>query len=252
MQISNRTLKYKKGEAIHIKESKKGTFTAAAKKHGKSVQAFASQVLNNKNNYSTKMIKKAVFAKNAKTWKHEHGGLLRKYQAGAKLGEGNLSPEAWRKQNETLGYKPIPYLQTQGGAASKYPHYYDPKKYSINPDMSKSLDGKNPGWNIMDLVANKPIQMNALADNQMFSFQPVNKQSVINYAQKPVVAVQTNRQRIPTNDGFIFRYNDGRADEYFDPNGKPVQVLTREKGGLINGKKKIKKCSCGSLMYKKK
>lgn len=64
------------GGSINIKPSKKGTFTAAAKKHGKSVQEFASQVLDNKENYSPAMIKKAVFAKNAAGWKHGDGGNL--------------------------------------------------------------------------------------------------------------------------------------------------------------------------------
>ena len=44
---------------IHIKPSKKGTFTAAAKKHGKGVQEFARQVMANKENYSPAMVKKA-------------------------------------------------------------------------------------------------------------------------------------------------------------------------------------------------
>lgn len=61
---------------IHIKESKKGTFTAAAKKHGKSVQGFASQVLANKENYSPAMVKKANFAKNAAKWKKGQDGLI--------------------------------------------------------------------------------------------------------------------------------------------------------------------------------
>lgn len=64
------------GGSIHIKPSKKGTFTAAAKKHGKSVQEFASQVLANKDNYSSTMVKKANFAKNAAGWKHGLGGNL--------------------------------------------------------------------------------------------------------------------------------------------------------------------------------
>lgn len=66
------TAKKKKG--IYIKPSKRGTFTAAAKKHGKSVQAFASQVLANKGNYSSAMVKKANFARNASKWKHAYGG----------------------------------------------------------------------------------------------------------------------------------------------------------------------------------
>lgn len=64
------------GGSIHIAPSKKGTFTAAATKHGKSVQAFASQVLANKENYSPAMVKKAVFAHNSKSWKHADGGYL--------------------------------------------------------------------------------------------------------------------------------------------------------------------------------
>lgn len=64
------------GGSIHIKPSKRGTFTAAAKKHGKSVQEFASQVLANKDNYSSAMVKKANFAKNAAGWKHGLGGNL--------------------------------------------------------------------------------------------------------------------------------------------------------------------------------
>lgn len=61
---------------IHIKPSKRGTFTAAAKKRGKSVQGFASQVLAHKENYSPAMVKKANFAKNASKWKHADGGEL--------------------------------------------------------------------------------------------------------------------------------------------------------------------------------
>ena len=71
---------YASGGKIHIKPSKRGTFTAAAKKHGKSVQAFASQVLANKNRYSSAMVKKANFARNAARW-HAEGGILERYDA---------------------------------------------------------------------------------------------------------------------------------------------------------------------------
>lgn len=66
--------RYSKGGSIRIKPSKRGTFTATAKKHSKSVQAFASQVLANKENYSPAMVKKANFARNAAKWKHADGG----------------------------------------------------------------------------------------------------------------------------------------------------------------------------------
>ena len=76
------------GGTIHIKPSKKGTFTAAAKKHGKSVQEFASQVLANKENYSPAMVKKANFARNASKWKHAFGGDLNTH--GADFSNGQI------------------------------------------------------------------------------------------------------------------------------------------------------------------
>ena len=66
---------FSSGGSIHIKPSRKGTFTAAATKHGMGVQEFASKVLANKDNYSPKMVKKAAFAKAASGWKHKHGGI---------------------------------------------------------------------------------------------------------------------------------------------------------------------------------
>ena len=61
-------LQYAEGGGIHIKPSKRGTFTAAATKHGMGVQEFASKVLRNKDSYSPAMVKKANFARNASKW----------------------------------------------------------------------------------------------------------------------------------------------------------------------------------------
>ena len=60
----------KDGGSIHIAPSKRGTFTAAATKHGMGVQEFASRVLRNKEDFSTAIVKKANFARNASKWKH--------------------------------------------------------------------------------------------------------------------------------------------------------------------------------------
>jgi hypothetical protein len=79
---------YGEGGGIHIKESKKGTFTAAATKHGKSVQEFAKQVLANKDNYSSKMVQKANFARNAAGWKHADGGYVYKPMVQPMLADG--------------------------------------------------------------------------------------------------------------------------------------------------------------------
>lgn len=56
------------GKDIHIKKSKRGTFTKAAKQHGMSVQSFANKVLRNPSKYSAAMRKKANFAHNASKW----------------------------------------------------------------------------------------------------------------------------------------------------------------------------------------
>lgn len=63
------------GGSIHIAKNKRGTFTAAATKHGMGVQEFASHVLANKDKYSPAMVKKANFARNAAKW-HALGGHL--------------------------------------------------------------------------------------------------------------------------------------------------------------------------------
>ena len=66
---------YKMG-GIHIDKNKRGTFTAAATKHGMGVQEFASKVLANKEDYSPAMVKKANFARNASRWKKPAGGVI--------------------------------------------------------------------------------------------------------------------------------------------------------------------------------
>lgn len=66
---------YMKSGGIHIKEENKGKFTESAKCAGKSVQEHATDVLNNPN--ATRLQKRrAQFAKNAKKFKHEDGGII--------------------------------------------------------------------------------------------------------------------------------------------------------------------------------
>ena len=64
------------GGKIYIKPSKRGTFTAVAKKRGMEVQEFARKVLANKDSYSPAMVKKANFARNFGGRKHDLGGYL--------------------------------------------------------------------------------------------------------------------------------------------------------------------------------
>ena len=60
---------------IHIKPENRGKFTAAAKQRGLGVQEFASKVLANKENYSSTLVKRANFAKNAAGWNHRKKAL---------------------------------------------------------------------------------------------------------------------------------------------------------------------------------
>ena len=54
---------------IYIKPSKRGTFTAAAKKAGRSVQGEAAAILKKGSGASPAMLKKANFARNAAKWR---------------------------------------------------------------------------------------------------------------------------------------------------------------------------------------
>ena len=67
---------FKKGGGIHINPKNKGKFTASAKRAGMGVQEFARHVLANKDKYSTTQIRRAVFAKNSKKFKHKSGGMI--------------------------------------------------------------------------------------------------------------------------------------------------------------------------------
>lgn len=58
-EFSNGKLPGYSNGKIRIKPSKRGTFTAAAKKHGASVREFESRVLKNPEKYSKAMVRKA-------------------------------------------------------------------------------------------------------------------------------------------------------------------------------------------------
>lgn len=55
--------------SIYIKPSKRGSFTAAAKRRGMTVSQLESAVLKNPSKYSKAMRKKAQFSRNARSWK---------------------------------------------------------------------------------------------------------------------------------------------------------------------------------------
>ena len=92
---------FAEGGKIYIKPSKRGTFTAAAKKRGMGVQEFASKVLANKDSYSPEMVKKANFARNAAKW-HAFGGPIGNLFAGP--GERPQWMEYWNPIYNDYGF----------------------------------------------------------------------------------------------------------------------------------------------------
>ena len=130
--IKEKYNEFAEGGKIHIKDSKKGTFTAAAKKHGMSVQEFASKVLAHPENYSPAMRKKANFARNASHWKHGLGGNL--FEDGGLLDwiKGIFSSE-----NDKPAKEPV----YRGSPAEKITIFSDGKKYSAY--APKRINGNN-------------------------------------------------------------------------------------------------------------
>ena len=83
------------GSGIHIDPSKRGTFTAAASRHGMGVQEFASHVHAHPENYSPAMRRKANFARNAAKWSHAYGGNV--YAPGGEIiNEDQMAMKGWQ------------------------------------------------------------------------------------------------------------------------------------------------------------
>lgn len=129
---------------IHIKPSKRGTFTAAAKKRGKSVQGFASQVLAHKENYSPVMVKKAVFASNASKWKHADGGELLPNDYYLNLfalgGETDLLTQAQKN------YMPVMQAQPSQQFTGLQANAPQPQLAQMNVGQLQNLGGKGMGY----------------------------------------------------------------------------------------------------------
>ena len=82
----------KKGGSIHIKKKNRGKFTESAKRAGMGVQEYARHVLANKDKYSSTLVKRANFARNAKKFKHEDGGVLFAQSGAGNWLTGEITP----------------------------------------------------------------------------------------------------------------------------------------------------------------
>lgn len=70
----------KKGSGIHIKKENRGKFTDYC--GGKVTQECIDKAKKSKN---PKLRKRAIFAQNSRTWKHQNGGLIQKFQNSGKF-----------------------------------------------------------------------------------------------------------------------------------------------------------------------
>jgi hypothetical protein len=68
---------FKKGSGIHIKKKNRGKFTEYC--NGKVTQKCIDKA---KKSGNKTLIKRAVFAENSRAWKHQEGGLIKKFGLG--------------------------------------------------------------------------------------------------------------------------------------------------------------------------
>lgn len=164
---------YAEGGGIHIKESKKGTFTAAATKHGKSVQEFARQVLANKDNYSSAMVKKANFARNAAKWKHAYGGPMV-----SNVPQPFTGPSAQNRGGMMIEYAMGGNMYATGGPETPPYGFVDVGDSYYNPTTDEiiqkdSFYGYKPKYNVnprtTDEIINSGFVPKGLLDGSMFT-----------------------------------------------------------------------------------
>ena len=156
--ISTPRPKAKGGTDIHIKPSKRGTFTAAAKAHGKSVQGFASQVLANKDNYSSAMVKKANFARNASKWNRKACGGRKKAKGGL---ETDIELNPLVPPSIIVNKTPEEMIEDMMEDYSSTHYIGDPFSEALDYGMVMNKDGR---WtrNIKDVEANPDFTYNMI------------------------------------------------------------------------------------------
>jgi hypothetical protein len=141
---------YAEGGTIHIKPENKGKFTSWAKSHGMGVQEAASHVMANKNKYSSTVVKRANFAKNASKWHHALGGIA-KYPGGGET-EGGMT---------TIPVTNKFYNQPLANQTTEIANYA-----SANPNVKA---GTFSVLNNTQAPVNKPVTTPLGYDNQKFT-----------------------------------------------------------------------------------
>lgn len=110
-----------KGSGIHIKKENRGKFTETKKRTGKTTE----ELTHSKNPLTRK---RAIFAQNAKKWKHEDGGEVHKPN-----GHRSILDNGWFKTKDLKKNHPLTYQQggnfTTGALANTTRYFPNQVKY---------------------------------------------------------------------------------------------------------------------------
>ena len=156
---------------IQIKPENKGKFTKKADVKDMTVQEFANEVMNNKEDYSTTTVKQANFAKNAKNakkFKHEHGGYIdeREQRLGYKDGSPYANKPYIDIDSNLITMKDVPNallaIPNVGNPVIMQPEkeYYFPKATKVREVRFKAQGGAGNANNTSN-NNNTPIPLTA-------------------------------------------------------------------------------------------
>lgn len=221
------------GGNIHIKPSKRGTFTAAAKKHGKSVQSFASQVLANKENYSPAMVKKANFARNAAKW-HSFGGDLNTNGGDFSNGLIMIGNGGTHEENPMEGVQMgmdtqgIPNLVEEGEVI--FNDYVFSDRMDVPNSMRSSL-GLSKGKNLTFAKAAKKLSKEA----EERPNDPISRRGLLDSMFKLQQAQESLRQQDQEGNSGVQYAHGGRMGILFDGPGPDADFLNLSRKAHLFG-----------------
>lgn len=221
------------GGNIHIKPSKRGTFTAAAKKHGKSVQSFASQVLANKENYSPAMVKKANFARNAAKW-HSFGGDLNTNGGDFSNGLIIIGNGGTHEENPMEGVQMgmdaqgIPNLVEEGEVI--FNDYVFSNRMNVPNSMRSSL-GLSKGKNLTFAKAAKKLSKEA----EERPNDPISRRGLLDSMSKLQQVQESLRQQDQEENSSIQYAHGGKMGTLFDGYGSDANFLNLSRRAHLFG-----------------
>lgn len=221
------------GGNIHIKPSKRGTFTAAAKKHGKSVQSFASQVLANKENYSPAMVKKANFARNAAKW-HSFGGDLNTNGGDFSNGLIMIGNGGTHEENPMEGVQMgvddqgTPNLVEEGEVI--FNDYVFSDRMNV-PNSIRSSLGLSKGKKLTFAKAAKKLQK----ESEERPNDPISKRGLMSAMSKLQQAQEAIRQQNQVGQEGIQYAHGGRMGTLFDGPGPDDNFLNLSRDAHLFG-----------------